>query len=427
MPMNNPAYSLKTLELLAWRAQLAAAAAVSVQPVNLDGCQSWSIKDGALVHDTGRFFQVVGLEWIDEAGICAAPFLRQREIGLLATILREPGKNAALMVQVKSEPGNFGGAQFAPTCQATSSNIDAIHGGTLPPYSAYFESVEPEILTDSLQSEQGGKFLEKRNRNLLVCDDDAHIEGDAHDWVLFREFQPLLGIDFAVNTDLRSVLVCCNWQDLVGEDVFAGNEALKTLLRRSYNAPFDDASVADVQERLSKIGDAAPGIALRPLDALAGWQFSPASHQLLSDGTASITLLAVDMVGREVAAWHQPFYSSGRELIYDIDVAIVRGILCFAFRPCWEPGLPKGPELGPAHCRAANAADLATQVYLQVRQSDEGGRFFCDIATYRITAGAHRHNDGLVWLTLSQVQYLLGLGFLNNEARSGLSLLLVHL
>lgn len=425
--MNEATYTAKTLALLSWRADLTVAASASVEPVKLSRCQFWSMKEGALVHDTGRFFQVVGLEWVDESGVRAAPFLQQREIGLLATILRAPGENSELLVQVKSEPGNVGGAQFAPTCQATSSNLDAVHGGNLPPYSHYFESAAPKVLADSLQSEQGSKFLQKRNRNLLVRDDDAQIEGNAHDWVSFREFQPLLGVDFAVNTDLRSVLVCCNWQDLVGEGVFAGDEAMKILLRRSYEAPLNSLIVANVQDQLNQIVIAAPKVALRPLDALEGWQFSPESHQLVSDGTTSISLLSVNILGREVASWHQPFYSSGREMVYDIDVSMIEGVLRFAFRPYWEPGLPNGPELGPAHCRTANIDDLATQVYFQVRQSDEGGRFFCDIATYRITKGSHSDNDGLLWLTLSEIQHLLGRGFFNNEARSGLSLLLVQL
>ena len=110
----------------------------------------------------------------------------------------------------------------------------------------------------------------------------------------------------------------------------------------------------------------------------------------------------------------------------DIDAVIVDGVFLFAFRPCLELRLAKGPELGPSHCATTDTIDPATQVYFQVRQSDEGCRFFCNIATYRITSGSPFNNDGLLWLTLSQIQHLLRRGFFNNEARSGLSLLMIH-
>lgn len=67
----------------------------------------------------------------------------------------------------------------------------------------------------------------------------------------------------------------------------------------------------------------------------------------------------------------------------------------------------------------------AGEVKITVRQSDEGGRFFRDIAEYRISdIGEARPAKGIIWLTLSEVKDLLPRGVFNNEARSTLSLLL---
>jgi oxidase EvaA len=60
-----------------------------------------------------------------------------------------------------------------------------------------------------------------------------------------------------------------------------------------------------------------------------------------------------------------------------------------------------------------------------VRQSDEGSRFFRDIAEYRIIdIGESQPEDGLIQLTLSEIACLLPRGIFNNEAGSAISLLL---
>ena len=60
-----------------------------------------------------------------------------------------------------------------------------------------------------------------------------------------------------------------------------------------------------------------------------------------------------------------------------------------------------------------------------MRQSDEGGRFFQDVAEYRIIdIGTVQPEADLIQLTLSEMAYLLPKGIFNNEARSAISLLL---
>jgi oxidase EvaA len=60
-----------------------------------------------------------------------------------------------------------------------------------------------------------------------------------------------------------------------------------------------------------------------------------------------------------------------------------------------------------------------------VRQSDEGSRFFHDVARYSlIDVGSAFEDDNLLWLTLSEMQHLLPSGRFTNEARSVISLIL---
>ena len=67
------------------------------------------------------------------------------------------------------EPGNVNIIQLSPTVQATKSNYTKVHNGKQPEYLEYFTtSSKSRILIDQLQTEQGARFLKKRNRNMIV-------------------------------------------------------------------------------------------------------------------------------------------------------------------------------------------------------------------------------------------------------------------
>jgi len=97
---------------------------------------AWALTDGRIRHASGRFFNIVGLEWAHDGALQRQPFIEQREIGTLGFIARSRGDTLDLLVHAKAEPGNVGFVQLAPTCQATASNHDRVHGGELPPVPA---------------------------------------------------------------------------------------------------------------------------------------------------------------------------------------------------------------------------------------------------------------------------------------------------
>src|SRR5437870_252568 len=94
-----------------------------------------------------------------------AVFVDQRTVGTLGFLIR----GRELLVHAKIEPGNVGFVQLAPTCQATESNARRMHGGAAPPFIDAFPRGAANALYDVDQSEQGTRFLGKRNRNVLAA------------------------------------------------------------------------------------------------------------------------------------------------------------------------------------------------------------------------------------------------------------------
>jgi oxidase EvaA len=166
-----------------------------------------------------------------------------------------------------------------------------------------------------------------------------------------------------------------------------------------------------------------------PVHALHGWALSERTLTSPSSGT-SLVCVAVTATDREVAAWCQPLLQTDETTCELWCAPDADGVLRFAFRYAAEPGLIERVELGPTMQSdsddAAPQAQRDAQVRLEVRQSDEGGRFFTSVCRYVIVevpemADAQDH----VWLSLADVAALSARPMtFTNEARSAISLLL---
>ena len=113
------------------------------------------------------------------------------------------------MVQSKIEPGNLNVVQLSPTLQATKSNYTMLHKGKKPKYLEYFNGENKvTVLLDQLQSEQGARFLRKRNRNIIVeLDESENLDQDENFiWLTIGQIKRLLKKNNVVNMDTRTVI-----------------------------------------------------------------------------------------------------------------------------------------------------------------------------------------------------------------------------
>lgn len=409
----------------AWLAEIRERDEGSVEDMALAESGAWSWRDGGIRHRTNRFFGVVGRAWQEASGeLRAQPFIEQREIGTLGLIAR-PGqgrgdKGLDFLMHAKAEPGNVGLVQLAPSCQATASNADRIHGGEAPPFSRHFADGDGTLLSDSLQSEQGSRFLAKRNRNAVLIAPEIGEPGPLHRWVPFQLLRELLARDFRVNTDTRSVLCTSDWPTLAGRTPFPGEDAFSRALRASFQAPVRPSTRGRVAVALDAARAAGPVVGPVALDAMPGWDFDPSGHRMVGNDSLAVRQIRVRCRTREVTGWDQPIFDQAAPQTIDLPCRRSEGLLLFGYRPCWEPGLLAGAELMPGSSQA-----IPGQVRLEVRQSDEGGRFYRDVANYRVLDLGDAEPDGdMLWLTLSEVHDLMPRAVFNNEARSATSLLL---
>ena len=157
-----------------------------LEPIPFHDMAQWGFdpETGNLCHESRRFFSIEGLRVRTNWGQVPEweqPVIVQPEIGILGFIAKRFGGVLHFLVQAKMEPGNINMIQLAPTLQATRSNFTRVHQGRAPRYLEHFtDRRQCRVLVDVLQSEQGARFLRKRNRNIIVeTDQDVDVGEDA--------------------------------------------------------------------------------------------------------------------------------------------------------------------------------------------------------------------------------------------------------
>ena len=197
LSFNNP--FITTMGIMNWVKDQNDRVSVKINKISFSDLKSWHFDNdiSKLQHESGKFFSIDGLRVNTNYGNVKTwdqPIINQPEIGYLGFITKEFNGVLHFLLQAKIEPGNINYVQLSPTLQATKSNYTQVHKGKSPAYLDYFVNAKPnQILLDQLQSEQGARFLRKRNRNIIIkieedifYGDNVKVgEGGLQDWLFF--------------------------------------------------------------------------------------------------------------------------------------------------------------------------------------------------------------------------------------------------
>ena len=208
--------TLNLSQFESWFADRVRSHSFDIQHIAFDRLEKWGFDDrfGNLRHESGKFFSIEGIHVETNSQSLTnwnQPIINQPEVGFLGFIVKRVEGKLHFLMQAKMEPGNIRFIQLAPTLQATRSNYTRVHKGAAPPFLEYFrDRRKAKVLVDSLQSEQGGRFLRKRNRNIIIEIPENEILPESEDfiWLALEQIQELLLRDNVINMDARTVLSC---------------------------------------------------------------------------------------------------------------------------------------------------------------------------------------------------------------------------
>jgi oxidase EvaA len=202
---------LETEDFTDWFSSRQQAHAFRIDRIPFSDLREWYFdpSTGNLRHRSGRFFSIEGIRVRTDFGAVpewTQPIISQPEVGILGILAKKFDGILYFLMQAKMEPGNINTVQLAPTLQATRSNYTRVHGGRTPPYLEYFvDKRDSRVLVDTLQSEQGARFLRKRNRNIVIETTKEVPLSDDFRWLTLGQLQKLVRYDHIVNMDARTV------------------------------------------------------------------------------------------------------------------------------------------------------------------------------------------------------------------------------
>jgi oxidase EvaA len=424
--------------------------------------REWQFDGQCIYHRTNRFFKIIGIECIIQnhhgRHKIEQPLIDQPEIGILGFLIQKHKDGIRIMVQAKPEPGNIGLIQAAPSVQATESNYQKVHNGKETPFLDHFTGIaDSKLISDSLQSEQGSRFLSKYNRNMLVeLPSDVHLDhGKAYKWVDVRELLELLSVPYQVNTDARSVLVSSSWKALVKNNVpfdrWRRLDGLGAALLKSYE-PDDIQCFHTIDEIQIKLANCRQSAAFKikqlALSQMNQWAITSDTIKAVKADGFEVRHYEISTSEREVSQWDQPLVCSLHQGVVCLFAQIKNGLLHFLFNCRPEPGFKEYCQFGPTIQDLKEQSlmfpghykmDIMLKEHLSratclisCPQSDEGGRFYHSTSDYKIVLlnkeEEVEYNSYLCWMSLRQIEELVKIpANFNNEARSLISMLMTYL
>lgn len=435
----------KMNEVREWLARRNREVKVSVEQIPFAEMEHWhQDKDGSLHHDSGKFFSIEGIRvQTDYPALCEwkQPIINQPEIGYLGILTKEIDGMLYFLMQAKIEPGNVNHVQISPTLQATKSNYTQVHGGRKAAYLEYFQNAKlHQIILDQLQSEQGARFLRKRNRNIIIkVDEDVPVLEDFC-WLTLGQIKALIQEDNLVNMDTRTVISGIDFteyvrgeEDLQGMSNFGRDMIASAQLRNGRSS---------IHEVLSWFTSLKAGYDLTvsetPLNEIAEWECKADEIVRKDKQYFRILGVRVSIDNREVRSWCQPLVQPMQQGICAFIAKKIDGIYHFLVQAKMECGNRDVFELAPTvQCLTGSIYDgtprppftdyvlnaRKEQIVFDTLQSEEGGRFYHEQNRNMLVIADEDFAETLpstyCWMTLGQINnFLLYNNYINIQARS---------
>ena len=433
---------------------------VNIHPKKLKEMSKWRVDEATrnLVHESGKFFSITGIDVKTNWGKVPhwqQPIINQPEIGFLGIIVKRFEGVLYFLMQAKIEPGNINYVQLSPTLQATKSNYTKVHQGKTPLYLEYFNGDMPsKVLVDQLQSEQGARFLRKRNRNIIV---EVEGELEVHSnfiWLTLGQIKHLLRYDNLINMDTRTVISCINFGTQSSEvtDFYqtlhlnrTGNEVGQFELGMLTSALTDDRSINKIDQIISWVTNLKSRydleIATIPLKDVNYWTMDEYSVHHVDGKYFKVIGVEVEIGNREVQRWSQPLVESSQEGLMAFIVKKINGVYHFLVQAKLESGNFDVIEMAPTvQCLTGNYRQREyeptyldyvltakpEQIRISSYQSEEGGRFYREQNHNLIIEADDTFSEevpeNFIWMTLNQMlSFIQYNNYLNVEARSLIS------
>lgn len=437
-------------DILDWISGQNEAIKVKIDQINFKDLYLWKFNDNSLIHESGKFFRIDGIQVKTDYGRIhkwEQPIINQPEIGYLGFITKEFNGVLHFLLQAKIEPGNINYVQLSPTLQATKSNYTQVHKGKRPAYLEYFQNVKSEnVIVDQLQSEQGARFLKKRNRNIIIKVEEEVTILDNYIWVTLGQIKDLMKHDNVINMDTRTVISGIPFDEIFNNCKDSVHYSAMNMLGNRWVKSYcsSDKALLSLSEIISIVTQykASFELDVKKVNLLKLNEWEVKSYEIHHFDRKFFKVIAanIQIENREVVKWSQPMIQPLQEGLCVFIIKEINGLLHFIVQAKLECGNFDIIEFAPTvQCLTGNYNNTNSksrlpfleyslnarpdQIIFDSYQSEEGGRFFKEQNRNLIVMADSNFEQNLpdryIWMTLNQVQRFIQFNnYINIQARS---------
>jgi len=388
---------------------------MNIKRVNLSSTEGWGINSFEIFNKKKKFFSIRPYKFRNQnKKVWYHPLIIQKEVGILGVIKQKINKIDHYLLQAKIEPGNIDNIQLSPTVQATKSNYLRAHGGKKTKYLKYFIKKKKEIsvLTNLKLSEQGTRYFEKSNRNILVEVKNEKIEKNKNFILLSKkDLTYLIKKKNLLNMDSISVFSSSIKKEKIDFPVNKFNEVIK-----KYKYFTKKLSVKKKQISFKE---------------MRGWKNLDKKIYDIKKKFFSIICLQIEANSREVNNWAQPIISDHSWSFNGFLCKKINKTNHYLLRCVLEPGFKKPKFTSTVSIKNFSYSNKKNKylnffrkknnVELDVTNSDEGGRFYKNETRNMIVFLKNQKKEkfpkNFIWVSHNQLVELINKNLLSIEAR----------
>jgi oxidase EvaA len=200
--------------IISWITRLKAFAELEVEKIPLNDLKEWKKDELSIHHIQQKYFSVVGVRaeiGNREVASWTLPLVKSAQEGIIAFIIKKINGVYHFLVQAKMESGNFDIIELAPSVQCLTGNYRKGQNEYEVEFINYV--LEPEkhnaiVHYSSFQSEEGGRFFEEQNKNMIIeVGDDFDVElPDKYNWMTLNQIKTFIKFNNYLNIQSRSLL-----------------------------------------------------------------------------------------------------------------------------------------------------------------------------------------------------------------------------
>jgi len=200
--------------IISWITNHKSFAELDVKKIPLNSISDWTKDDLSVYHKEHKYFSVIAVRaeiGNREVNSWTQPLVKSAQEGIIAFIIKKINGVYHFLVQAKLESGNFDIIELAPTVQCLTGNYRKGENEYEVPYLDYILNPKKNnaiIHHSSFQSEEGGRFFEEQNKNMIIeVGDDFDVNVDEkYIWMTLNQMKTFIKFNNYLNIQSRSLL-----------------------------------------------------------------------------------------------------------------------------------------------------------------------------------------------------------------------------